>query len=81
MELATSRHDDKILPTHIFGLEVLQNGANRPGSCGKRRVETVDVCLLEIGLLLDAEANLEITALVVRAVAAADQLLELSLML
>lgn len=39
----------------------------------------MDIGLLDLGLFLDAEADLEVSALVVGAVGARDQLLELSL--
>ena len=55
--------------THVFGLEVLEDGTECPRRGGKSRVEAVDVGLLYIRLLLDAEADLEVTALVISAVA------------
>ena len=56
--------------TYIFSLEVLQDGADCPRRRSERRVQAVDIGLLNIGLLLDAEADLQVTALVVSAVAA-----------
>lgn len=41
----------------------------------------MDIGLLDVSLLLDAEADLKIATLVVSAVAAADQLLEFALVL
>lgn len=56
--------------THILGLVVLQNRTD----CSRRRaescVEAVDVSLLHVRLLLDTEADLQVAALVVSAVAA-----------
>lgn len=53
----------------VFRLEVLEDGAD--GSCrgGESRVEGVDICLLDVRLLLCAVADLEVSALVVCAVA------------
>jgi hypothetical protein len=67
--------------TYLLGLEILQNSAQCPRRGGKGGVEAVDIGLLDVGLLLDAKADLKIAALIVSAVAAADQLLELSLVL
>ena len=55
---------------YIFGLEVLQDSADCPCRGGESRVQAVDIGLLDVGLLLDAEADLEVTALVVSAVTA-----------
>ena len=63
----------------LGGLEVLEDGADGAGGGGQGRVEAVDVRLLDVGLLLDAEADLEIAGLVVGAVGARDELLELAL--
>lgn len=53
----------------LGSLEVLEDGADGAGGGGKGGVEAVDVGLLDIGLLLDAEADLEVSGLVVGAVA------------
>jgi hypothetical protein len=53
----------------VLGLEVLQDGTDCPRCGGESRVEAVNISFLHIRLLLDSEADLEITALVVRAVA------------
>ena len=63
----------------LGGLEVLKDGADGAGGGGEGGVEAVDVGLLDVGLLLDAEADLEIAGLVVGAVGARDELLELAL--
>ena len=56
----------------ILGLEVLQDRTDCPCRGGESRVEAVDIGLLQVGLLLDAEPDLQITALVVSAVAASE---------
>lgn len=53
----------------LWGLEVLEDGADGAGGGGQGGVEAVDVGLLDVGLLLDAEADLEVAGLVVGAVA------------
>lgn len=63
----------------LRGLEVLEDGADGAGGGGEGGVEAVDVRLLDVGLLLDAETDLEVARLVVGAVGARDELLELAL--
>lgn len=63
----------------LGGLEVLEDGADGAGGGGEGRVEAVDIRLLDVGLLLDAEADLEVAGLVIGAVGARDELLELAL--
>lgn len=55
--------------TYVLSLEVLQNGAECPCCGSEGGVEAVDIGLLHVRLLLDAEADLEVAALVVSAVA------------
>lgn len=57
------------LDAYVFGLEILQNGANCSRSGCKSRVKSMDVCLLHIRLLLHAVSDLEVSALIVCAVA------------
>jgi hypothetical protein len=63
----------------LLSLEVLQDGADCPRGGSKGRVESMDIGLLHVCLLLHTVPDLKISALVVCAVATADQLLELSL--
>lgn len=63
----------------LGGLEVLEDSADGAGGGGQGGVEAVDVGLLDVGLLLDAKADLEVAGLVVGAVGARDELLELAL--
>lgn len=61
--------------THILRLVVLHNTAHRTCGGTQRGVETVDVGLLHIGLLLAAKPDFESAGLVVGAVGARDKLL------
>ena len=65
--------------TYVLGLVVLQDAADGSGSGAQRAVQAVHVLLPRVRLRLGAEADLEVSALVVEAVAAADQLLVLAL--
>lgn len=65
----------RVRSTYILGLVVLHDTAHRTCSGTQRGVETVDIGLLHIGLLLATEPYLKSARLVVGAVGARDKLL------